>query len=773
VGDFEPRRPALIATLVFVAAGLTLFWPILTGQFMAGPTSDMFVAGYGFRLFGAEHFRAYGEIPQWNPYVFGGLPFIAAMHGDVFYPTAWLRWILPVDTAINLGFAFHIVLAGCTMYAFVRALGVRWGGALAAGLTWELSGIVAGLVSPGHDGKLFVSAFAPLLFLAVLRAVRDRRPAAFGLIGLTVGLSLHGHPQLTYYSLMAAGIWGLWLAFLAPERPLARDRWRIIAGSAAGVLVGFGLYAIQLLPFLEYIPYSPRADGGASTGWDYVTAYALPPAELMSLVLPEFNGILDAYWGSNPLKHHTEYFGLFPLALAVIGLGDRKRRHLILILGGIGLLLLLIAFGSHTPFYRIVYEVLPMMKKARAPGMAFFMVAFPLAVFAGFGAERLLAGEVSFRKALIPVGLLGAIGLLGVIGVLQPIAEAMAIPQRMSAVVENAPAVREGGLRLLALTALAMGVLWAVGAGQLRSGAAVAGVSAVIVADLWSVERRFFDFQPPASVTYGDDEITTALRQVPLPYRVLDSNIYFGSWLMAHRIPSLLGYHGNELRFFDDLLGGKNEWQYLGTPAIWNLFAVRYLILPQPIEAQGWKQVLGPVPTARGVPAYLYEMEATPRWVTVLPVAAKVPEAQLIPTLLDQRFPADRIVLFPDTTSVSPAAFGDTVPTAPTVQPTLASWRPGRMTITLSGQAAAPTWLVVSENWYPDWRATVDGRSVPTHRGQFSLITVELPPGAREVDLQFRSRAYARGRLITFGSVVLALAMLVIPSVLERRRANG
>ena len=161
--------------------------------------------GYGFRLFGAEMFRATGQIPEWNPYLFGGLPFIAAQHGDIFYPTAWLRWFLPIDTAMNLGFFAHIVLAGATMYAFLRALRVSWTGAVVGGLAYELTGIVASLVRPGHDGKLFVSALAPLVFLALLRAIRDRRPWGYGLLALTVGLCmLSPHYQMTYYLLVAA-----------------------------------------------------------------------------------------------------------------------------------------------------------------------------------------------------------------------------------------------------------------------------------------------------------------------------------------------------------------------------------------------------------------------------------------------------------------------------------------------------------------------------------------------------------------------------------------
>ncbi len=144
---FEPRRPALLAALVFVLAAATVCWPMLLGKFLLG--DDQYIAGYGFRLFGAEMFRETGQIPEWNPYLFGGLPYVAAMHGDIFYPTAWLRWILPIDTAMNLGFALHIVIAGAAMYALLRALRAGWAGAVVGGLAYELTGIVASLVKPG------------------------------------------------------------------------------------------------------------------------------------------------------------------------------------------------------------------------------------------------------------------------------------------------------------------------------------------------------------------------------------------------------------------------------------------------------------------------------------------------------------------------------------------------------------------------------------------------------------------------------------------------
>ena len=115
----EPRAPRLIAALIFTLAAFTLLWPLLGDKVLfGGMHSDMYIAGYAFRLFGAETFKTTGAIPQWNPYLFGGLPYIAAMHGDIFYPTAWLRWIMPVDLAITWGMAVHFVLAGWLTYVF-------------------------------------------------------------------------------------------------------------------------------------------------------------------------------------------------------------------------------------------------------------------------------------------------------------------------------------------------------------------------------------------------------------------------------------------------------------------------------------------------------------------------------------------------------------------------------------------------------------------------------------------------------------------------------
>src|SRR2546423_10641391 len=104
------------AAIVYAIGPFSLGYPALAGRFLVNPHSDQYIAGYAFREFAAATLRATGHFPLWNPYLFGGMPYIAAMHGDIFYPTFLLRMILPTDVAMTWGFIIHIFLAGLFTY---------------------------------------------------------------------------------------------------------------------------------------------------------------------------------------------------------------------------------------------------------------------------------------------------------------------------------------------------------------------------------------------------------------------------------------------------------------------------------------------------------------------------------------------------------------------------------------------------------------------------------------------------------------------------------
>lgn len=768
-----PQGAHALAFALCATAALLLLWPLFTGQILfGGARSDMFIAGYSFRLFGAQTFLETGAIPQWNPYLFGGLPYIGAMHGDIFYPTAWLRWIMPVDLAITWGMVLHFVLAGWFMYRFARALGLTWGAALFSGISYELTGIVASQMSPGHDGKLFVSALTPLAFWVLLHAIRRERTWAFGVFAIVVALIVLGHYHMAYFLLIALGLWALYLTLWDPSRPRVRA-WRPLGLATAAVVVGVGITALQVLPFLTYIPFSPRAAGGPDQGWAFATTYALPPSEVFTLLLPQFNGVLDQYWGRNAMKHHTEYVGFLPLALAALAVGDRARRTLVLAFVGGALLFLMFAFASYTPLYRPFFEFLPGLNKIRAMGMVFYLVAFALCVLAGIGMDRVLARPVRMRTVAAVVGGAALFAFLGSAGGLQALAESLAIPQRAQAVAENAPFLRAGARRLLVFVALGGVVLWAATAGRLARGMATAALVLLVALDLWSVDRTFYVFSPRATKLFADDAVTTHLRHVRPPYRVFDAGQSYGhSVLMAYRIPVAMGYHGFALQRYNELAGFAEGWRNLLSPSLLDLLAIRFIILAGAQEVPGYHQVVALVSTAFGTTAVLYERDTLPAYARVVPAAAKAAESQIVPALADPRYPVNGVVLLPDTSSSnSPAAQPPFRPSA--VSATVTDWRPGAMTVELQGSEPTVSQLLVSENWYPDWRAEVDGNEGVVRRMNHTLLGVDLPAGARQVRLTFDSAAYAQGKVITALSLLAAVGMILLPRVRMRQVAQS
>ena len=167
---------------------------------------------------------------------------------------------------------------------------------------------------------------------------------------------------------------------------------------------------------------------------------------------------------------------------------------------------------------------------------------------------------------------------------------------------------------------------------------------------------------------------------------------------MARGVPTLLGYHGMESRFFDALLGGKNVWElsvltehlgpvrgqvhrsYTQEPAGHPRTTTRSSVRPARRSVREFARPGRPccssaIQRRDGCASYR---------------AAKVAEEHIAPTVADARFPVNSYALFPDSSSVRRRlqARASTPPPA-TVTASLASWAPGAMTVKLDGQRHA------------------------------------------------------------------------------------
>lgn len=779
-----PRLAGLWVALVYALATLALGYPALGGGFLVNPMSDQY-GGFAYREFAAAMLHDGQGFPQWNPYILGGLPYMAAQHGDIFYPTFILRALIPPDAAMTWGFLIHIFLAGVFTYGLLRAWQFRFYPALTGGLAYMLSGQIASLVSPGHDGKMYVSALAPLLLWMIVRAVRDGKTWAYAVIALATGLSvLSPHYQMTYYLGVFAGAFTIWLALRGEPRLDRRTVIVRLGGALGAAVLGMAIGAVQFAPFFEYLEYGAR---GVARGWEYATSYSHPPEELLNAYLPQFTGYLENYSGRNLIKLHSDYLGATVLVLAGAAFGSTARRGLVWFWSIAGFFVLLVALGGHTPFYRLWY-LLPMMSVVRAPSMIYFLLSLTVAVLAAIGIERILAGEKSRRYFFGWIGFGVLIALLATSGALTSIAETFADPRLAGVPAENRSNLIVGAWRSLLFVALLGGAAILYDAGKLPLRAVLIAIPLLVGADLWSVARNYFRFSPPADVLYASDPSLEFLRAHSDSGRVVAipvggegmanrDPLLGGDALMIHRIRASTGHQGNELQRWVELAQNKSPAppQTVGSPQWRRLTNTRYWLtnapLPEEIPGFNTRMALrvGPVRNALGSTAYVYEFleNNPPAWVT--PSYVEAPPDAIYNTVLDPRFDMDRAALFDSTEAVQGAALRE-LPEPLAIRASVERPDPEAIVVRLDGPAPAGSALVVSENWYPGWTAVVDGRETPTARVNYAFIGVPLAEGAREIRLTFADPAYATGKVITLAALVVCLAIALAGIVMERRR---
>jgi hypothetical protein len=783
-----PRRGGLYAALLYALSTIALGYPALAGKFLAGPNSDQFVAGYAFREFGAAMLKSTGGFAQWNPYLFGGMPYVAAMHGDIFYPTFIMRMLMPTDVAMTWSFMLHLFLAGLFTYRFVRASGFGFYPALFAGVAYMMSGQLASLVSPGHDGKLSVSALFPLALWMLTLGMRHGRRWSWGVLALTIGLAiLSPHPQLLQYLLLASFAFGLHLtvSLLRAREVPARAVLARVGLALLAVAIGLLAGAIQYLPVREYVEWSPRAGGLA----DYATAvsYAWPTSELFDAYLPQFSGMIDAYWGENAIHLHSDYIGAVALILAgagLVGLRKDPRKGFLIFWLFAFIIALLWALGGHTPFYRIPYAIIPGTKYFRAPATVFFVGMMALSVLGAAGVEKILMRKVPLKYAIGWLVFATLAGVLGLLGILTDFARALAPEDLLDIVIDNSDEVILGAWRSFAFVLLTVIAIVLYKRGRLPMKVAGWALALFAVVDSWTIMRQYWIFSPPASVTYASDAAIEKIKSDPKLSRVLalelettdkrDTNLE-GDGLMIHRIRTVLGYHGNQLGRYNKLLEKDEGFLQAFNPKAWQIYNVRYLLTNTADVGQyfpGAQWVIGPVKDAAGVDVYLYRLPGDNPFAWVTPVIVKAPDESVAATLFARGFEPLSAALFAEDANVTGVDSLTMLPLPVGISAEVKQYQPGRISLELSDRAPAGSALVVSENYFPGWTAKVDGQDAPVGRADYTLIGVQLPAGGRTVELTFDDPAYERGKLITLFALALT-ALLIGGGIYMERKAIG
>jgi hypothetical protein len=626
------------------------------------------------------------------------------------------------------------------------------------------------------------------------------------------------HFQMAYFLFGAVGAYALFRT--VQEARAAGGRAgapRAVAGFGAFLaasVVGAAAAGVQLLPAVSYVTDASRRTATTTAASPeenraYASSWSLHPEEVVgALAVPEFVGssvggaawTSGTYWGRNGIKLNHEYVGLVALVLAGLAFVGGARRGLRWFLLGMGGVALLYGLGAHTPVWGLAYALLPGIDLFRAPSMAIFLTGLSTATLMAFGVDRVLAwtaggagaragggggGDVRGQRVVWAVaGVLGLGMLLAAAGPLTSIWTGALYPElsgaRVEALRRAEPFIARGFFAATLLVVALGGTVLLGRRGALKPVGIVVVLALLVSLDAMRVDAPFITTRDYDAFAASDPNTDFLLerQRTEDPFRVLDMTGggqevrlgMFGLELAG-------GHHPNDLARYRELVGMVGSGMPVNVLASTNVarvLNVRYLVWPVrelgPLDGRGV-----PLETvAEGVSAtqlgegqlyeVVYELPALPR-ARLVAQARVVEDAGAVDALMDPAFDPASVVLLAEP---PPTPLGGGVPDGevvwlertPDVQ---------RLRVRTDREAL----LVMADNWYGAWEATVAGEPRPVLRAYHTLRAVPVPAGEHEVVLRYAWGGPARAGLGLTLAAWLAIALVAGLSRLRRGRGRG
>lgn len=777
-----------LAVIALFLLPLVFYGRFLLGSVMMFGTDFIHAGGYAAHQFMADYIREHLTVAFWQPQILSGQPTVAAFFGDLFYPTLFLRLFLPVHVVWAWTFFLQTFLAGLGTYLFLKALKLNTISAFIAGVAYMFSGSLLTLAYAGHDGRLIGSSLMPLALFFLHRGMMRRQLIQFLLCGLILALQLlSGHIQKVYYTgllLVAYFVWTFIRTIREEKSPLLALR--LTGFFIFSILFAGALAAIQYLPIYGNLPYGAR---GAERGYEFATSWSMPIAETFDLLTPNFSGGLWNYWSKNPFKLHSEYLGILPLLFALIAIIRSWKKPQVKFFFITSLIVLLMAWGGSTPFYRIPYHLLPGLSKFRGPGMIFFIGSFSIAALAGYGISHLLKvksqmSNVKFRSpqstplreliygggVIISILLFALIARNGLINILNPGA-------RLVEFEANYPSLITGLLFAVLVWTLGHTIVTLLSRNLLKPVVFAIVTTVITVFDiglslkLWDNIRGYIRSMPPPKEHFAPDEVVRFLKKDTSFYRVLPLNYERSDegvlWL--HNLHSTGGQMPNPLQTYQDFIGAEKTVMFqpnnLLNPNFMNLLNIKYVItynLPEDVSRfdEQTQQIINQLKLYLSQPQFnrvfsgvryaIYENQNfLPRAFVARQYEVLRNKEGLLARLMQPDFNTAQTVLLYTDPGIPPSDdtfFG----TAEVVSY-------DANTIKVHARLSAPGVLILSENYHPDWRVTVDGKPAVLLQAFHTLRAVALSPGEHEVVFAYKSKHYHLGLILTLSALLFIM----------------
>ncbi|MFC5270650.1 YfhO family protein [Adhaeribacter terreus] len=788
--------PHIIAVLIFFGLSATYFSPILfEGKGL--PQNDI-LQHRGSSQEATEYREKTGKEALWTNSMFSGMPTYLI---STKFPGDLMKFAHQAITLNLPAMVANVFLALVCAYILFVALGMSTWLSIAGAIAFAFTSYNLIILEAGHNTKSLAIAYIPLVLAGLIITFRKgRRNFWLGAALFAFGLAMHirmNHLQITYYLLLIILIFGIVeLIFAIKEKWLGEYFKRVVILSV-GAILAVGVSFGRVYATYEYGKYSIRGKseikpldntGATATGSgldrDYAFNWSYGVGETITLLIPDFYGgastyslndksetyqallqvgapesqardivkRLPLYWGDQPFTSGPVYVGAIICFLFVLGLFlvNKKIRYWLL---AATIFSILLAWGKNfEAFNYFMFDHFPGYNKFRAVSMALVMAQVTIPLLGILALYEVLYGrnkEVDYQKSVLySAGITAGFALLAmIVGSMSDFtapADAQLQSSGFPVQVINAIRADRAGMmrgdtfRTIIFILMAAGVLYFYLKGKLSAMVASLIVGALILVDLWSLDKRYLKhdafqrqimeshFQPSPA----DQQI---LQDKDLSYRVINLQNPFNDARTSYFHKSIGGYHGAKMRRYQDLIDRHISQNNL---KVLNMLNTRYFITGDPkMPVQRNPDALGnawfvnsvkPVNNPDEEIAALKDFD--PRTEAVVDIS---------------KFPLEKR---------SFNAAGSTVK--------LTSYSPNELTYDVN--ATQNGLVIFSEIYYKDgWNAYVDGKLTPHIRANYVLRALEVPAGQHKVEFKFEPKEYSIGNTVTLISSVLLYAVII------------
>ena len=771
-----------MAGLTLLFSSLLFFYDLLKGRYLL---TERDLAPYFIppRFFWVESIKN-GIFPLWDPYRFTGHPFFANPQHAILYPLNTLFLILPFDWAFNMIIILHFFLGGLFTFLFLRDSEVNSTGSLISGLIFMLSGYLLSVHS--LLSFLLSSIWVPLIMMFFRRALASPGLRNEILAGIFFTFSfLGGGVEIVY-----AIFWVLFSMVIFPpslfhsptpgEKPAERRWWRILRRMRSLFVVSLiflFLSSIQLIPFLELILNSIRRQG---VSYQEATIWSFAPKDILLFFLPDVYGyFLDVkkYWVTQCwLK--TLYTGGLPFLLGSFFFFFGKDRKLYFSLMFFSLFC---ALGGYNPLYRFLYEYVPFFNGIRYPVKFLSLFILGLSIISGLGFQRLVEfskedPNKKLRTLIIALALIFGFLLLGLTLGHQKVQNVLKV-RGIDFPDFNLLSVNLHHAKRFLFYLTLFFLLLRVGQEVKWRGWAKVLLVFFLAADLfgnmgfYGKEKSSEYFQKTKimeiiSSDKGPFRTFSTSKTISMDTQILAASSSYLNIFKEKHLPSmnlLYGVHdiwGNDvlrLKRVDDLYRALTSTRSISATNLMDLYGVKYVISVTPIEEDPRFELI--YSRLEGLPGRREDLlkENTVklyRHHNCLPRAWLVKDFRvldsnmILATMITKEFHPDREVLLEEDPKWGKESFPSAFPNK------LGFISASNNQLRLLVQANENSLLVLSDTYFPGWKAFIDGRETKIYRANYTFRAIPLNAGTHRVEFVYDPLSFKLGAVVTLMGII-------------------